>query len=682
MHDDPAHPPGDEELARWIRQHPEVWHLADDRSPDDDDLAGLDHLVGFEGLDAIGTAWLDGLVDRALARSQHSPPVRHRHRDRRSPERARRHHPPRSRPSRFGQARRHRGTVLTVGAATLCVAALGAALFTMRDTSTPPPAAADRAEITQPNPPAIDLTTPSEHPIDAEWRALLSASVPEFLDVSARANREVSRRLEACMQNRGFEFSLGHLDGEQFDWRVLRNPLRADTIPLGYHLPPEPGFIGDATEITPEMELALDGGADPSDLGDEAPPPCNVGAEVSVLTPFQQKVNELWSGLAASMDAEVGAYSSTPEAVALTTAWTGCMSAHGYTYASQMEPRIAFEEQPEITELEVVTRTTDYECDVQVDLTASRSVWQRHAYEQWRATHATDIHEFTTAVDELSAALLAAESEQLPAGVGSRAANERAQPTAPDEPFDVYGFLIGYDPVELFQASNRLQGEYVATCMADRGFDPSRIGEIVDVMFMHPVDPAEAAAPSAEIARSVADIESGRTVPVDQQQPQHADMTEPEWLAFDECQLEADDAFPNPSNTLFDVIGEIVGDVSRRVDGDPRVVAAGADTDRCIADVGYAGGGGDIPWNNLRASAADIVKEYVSGAMPKATAVQELNALVPIEAAMTACYGASDAVRYEVHAEIWQATLAANPGLLTEVRAALESDLALYRQYL
>ena len=156
--------------------------------------------------------------------------------------------------------------------------------------------------------------------------------------------------------------------------------------------------------------------------------------------------------------------------------------------------------------------------------------------------------------------------------------------------------------------------------MADRGFDPSRIGEIVDVMFMHPVDPAEAAAPSAEIARSVADIESGRTVPVDQQQPQHADMTEPEWLAFDECQLEADDAFPNPSNTLFDVIGEIVGDVSRRVDGDPRVVAAGADTDRCIADVGYTGGGGDIPWNNLRASAADIVKEYVSGAMP-ATAV-------------------------------------------------------------
>jgi hypothetical protein len=106
---------------------------------------------------------------------------------------------------------------------------------------------------------AVALNTPSEYPVDAEWRSVFNASIPGLVSAMTSASSEVSRRIEACMIGKGFEYTSGRIGGDEIDGRVAGNPLKTVTLPFGYHLPPQPQIAGRTTEMTEEMAVALDG---------------------------------------------------------------------------------------------------------------------------------------------------------------------------------------------------------------------------------------------------------------------------------------------------------------------------------------------------------------------------------------------------------------------------------------
>lgn len=262
------------------------------------------------------------------------------------------------------------------------------------------PTATDGAVAT--NGAVLDL--PSAFPIDAEWRALFNESID--IERAGRLSGSVADSLiEDCMKARGFDYSVGEPSSEPLDERVARNPLRRETLPYGYHLPPRPEIVGATIEMTQEMEIALDGGDfGPGETAKTLVPgevPCNVDPSVLSVLEAQMEIDEEWGRLMISLSESMSAYDQSPGARQLNDAWSDCMVERGFEYAEQIEPRLEFERAAEITAREVAVRRADYDCDVHVKLTESRSLWQRTVFDEWQDSNAAAIGELRTKVVEL-----------------------------------------------------------------------------------------------------------------------------------------------------------------------------------------------------------------------------------------------------------------------------------------
>lgn len=258
--------------------------------------------------------------------------------------------------------------------------------------------------------------TRSEYPVDAEWRAEFNASVPEAAGVMDRSTRESSRRLEACMRHKGFVFSVGEPVGPEVDRRVARNPLSKWTLGYGYHLPPSPAVVG-GTTITPEMELALDGGdiapERTSEVVAKIDTPCSLDKSVIEANRAVSAVDERWITLVIELTQRVAEYDNTEQAQELMASWSECMARSGYSFPNQSVPRLQFSSTASVSAIELRTRQADFDCDIAVRLTATRSDWQRAQYDAWRTERAEAISEFARIARDAADALDALESEAL-----------------------------------------------------------------------------------------------------------------------------------------------------------------------------------------------------------------------------------------------------------------------------
>jgi hypothetical protein len=120
--------------------------------------------------------------------------------------------------------------------------------------------------------------------------------------------------------------------------------------------------------------------------------------------------NELINSLLLSIDG----FSASQETEQIRKDWSACMKAKGYSFGNQEDASASFEADPiRPSVVEVQTRLADYECDVLVGLTATRSSWERQRVDQWLDRASSDLVELQRRAEALSDVLSALEAEKL-----------------------------------------------------------------------------------------------------------------------------------------------------------------------------------------------------------------------------------------------------------------------------
>ena len=114
-----------------------------------------------------------------------------------------------------------------------------------------------------------------------------------------------------------------------------------------------------------------------------------------------QQVQTLFDLLSRAVD---GFYTSE-EGRALLASWVRCMSENGYQATDQLAGYQLYGNADAITEDELRMRRSDFECDVDGGLTASRSEWEAIRYEQWRDDNATGWTDALSMIDEAARVL-------------------------------------------------------------------------------------------------------------------------------------------------------------------------------------------------------------------------------------------------------------------------------------
>ena len=252
----------------------------------------------------------------------------------------------------------------------------------------------------------LDLPTamPSSAPVGREWIEQLDLGVVPQLD--ARAYNEAQRRIGACMRSRGFDYEpIAYVDTDR-DVGRLTNPLRADVVEVyGYHKPPVEGIVIPGAPDTPEYQAALGG----TDGGQEG---CGISAQRKVRESGAD-LFELYGSTLASLDEATFAFWSSPEAIPLSAAWSGCMAQSGYQYSSPIDPLRQYAGSPSIEQSEIRTRLADLQCDVQTAFTKSRSDWERTAFETWMEEHSLELQQLKELAGAYDSQLRELEDEVL-----------------------------------------------------------------------------------------------------------------------------------------------------------------------------------------------------------------------------------------------------------------------------
>lgn len=217
---------------------------------------------------------------------------------------------------------------------------------------------------------------PSQYPVGREWRE--SLSFLPFADDSRRSYVLTQKLIQQCMASRGFQYlPIEYVDTDTSLGRAF-NPLNvAVAMRYGYHLPPLAGVVDRNVYDIPAFSTAL--------LGSEttAEGSCVEQSSVKVQGPTTDYFDAV-GALLNDLDHEVAGFESTAEGVELTAKWSDCMEADGYHYANQLAASTDFAGRAETSPEELAVRTADLGCDKAVDLTASRSRFERSKYEVWR----------------------------------------------------------------------------------------------------------------------------------------------------------------------------------------------------------------------------------------------------------------------------------------------------------
>lgn len=242
-------------------------------------------------------------------------------------------------------------------------------------------------------------------------------------------------------------------------------------------------------------------------------------------------------------------------------------------------------------------------------------------------------------------------------------------PTPGDPAIDPISRIAGYDVAAMSDAVVRAQVEYVAECMADRGFDydtstnlltGALVGTEAHVQDVIKMIESETVSPSASPSQGDPNSEAAEL----------------------ECTSEAEQRLPNPNGTVLTILSEFNEDVSDRSASDQRVIEAGRRRDECITATGYAVEPGVNGLSAVARDADTILQDYQAGNISKQAALDQLYRLLPIEAALLECSVAYSNVAAVVSAEAWDEVIDANPGLLEEVRRAAAEQVAMFEEYL
>lgn len=249
------------------------------------------------------------------------------------------------------------------------------------------------------------VDAPSEFPVGREWREQLGASAVYELD--ALRYNEYQRRVASCMEQRGFEYLPASFREASVTFNRLINPLNAEVVAqYGYHRPDVATAEVGQQDSSPAFDLALNGPEDDDAQGCAAPAFGLVQSKVSAVFAAAQAMFD-------SLDEATDGYFESADGMDRLAQWSTCMNDRGFGFRTQHDGIDRYADTPVISDDELRARSSDLDCDRQTQLTASRSRWERAAFEVWLAQNGPGWDEVLIEVDGAVSAVQALVDEQL-----------------------------------------------------------------------------------------------------------------------------------------------------------------------------------------------------------------------------------------------------------------------------
>ena len=221
------------------------------------------------------------------------------------------------------------------------------------------------------------VSAASEWPVGGEWRLSQPWASPQELWESQY--RLWQDAIVACVDAAGFEYRPALYVDSDLVFRSM-NPLNEAVWGVfGYAEPPSPDPSQPQTENSDAFYASV------SECADR-------GSEYVYGTETVSKLSQAQQAAVNSVDNAVFGYSSSTEGARTLQRWSDCMAAAGYEYTSPSQARSELSRDP-MNDVALDVRRTDFECDVQVELTQSRSKWESARLNSWLDEHALEIDE-------------------------------------------------------------------------------------------------------------------------------------------------------------------------------------------------------------------------------------------------------------------------------------------------
>jgi len=196
------------------------------------------------------------------------------------------------------------------------------------------------------------------------------------------------------MGQRGFEYLPASFREASVTFNRLINPLNAEVAErYGYHRPDVPTAEVGQKDSSPAFDLALNGPEDDDAQGCAAPAFGLVQSKVSAVFAAAQAMFD-------SLDEATDGYFESTDGMDKLAQWSTCVNDRGFGFRTQHDGIDRFADMPVISDDELRARSSDLDCDRESQLTASRSRWERAAFELWLAQNGPGWDEVLIEVDE------------------------------------------------------------------------------------------------------------------------------------------------------------------------------------------------------------------------------------------------------------------------------------------
>jgi hypothetical protein len=218
-------------------------------------------------------------------------------------------------------------------------------------------------------------------PVGQEWRYRVPWASPHKL--FERQFTLFQTAIQVCMRDQG----LGYEPAPYVNDDAIRslNPLHPAAVEAGYHDPPGHDGTGDPTRTT---------GTNTGAAGD-----CSNRAFTFVYeAPAATAFSATHDNLTPAVDRAIGTFQQSTIGVERVADWAACMRSKGHDFTSPEDAREQFSATPAPTDRERKVRRDDYECDVAVSLTETRSRYEQAALESWLTDNADAVQDAENAL--------------------------------------------------------------------------------------------------------------------------------------------------------------------------------------------------------------------------------------------------------------------------------------------